>query len=59
MSQNIIIVMDLWDNKQNGINDLGDSVLRLIESKKDSSFITLIPKENNTGVEFNYIKNGK
>ena len=59
LSQNIIIVMDLWDNKQNGINDLGDSVLRLIESKKDSSFITLIPKENNTGVEFNYIKNGK
>ena len=59
LSQNIIIVMDLWDNKRNNINDLGDSVLRLIESKKDSSFITLIPKENNTGVKFNYIKNGK
>lgn len=59
LSQNIIIVMDLWDNKKNNINDLGDSVLKLIESKTDSSFITLIPKENNTGVKFNYIKNGK
>ena len=59
LSQNIIIVMDLWDNKKNNINDLGDSVLKLIESKTDSSFITLIPMENNSGVKFNYIKNGK
>lgn len=59
LSQNIIIVMDLWDNKKNNINELAKDVLKLIEPKSDSSFIILKPKENNMGVEFNYLKNGK
>ena len=59
LSQNIIICMDLWDNKKNNINQLAGSVLELLETKKDSSFLILSPKENNTGVEYKFLKNGK
>ncbi len=56
--QSIIITMDLWDNKENTINSLGESVLNLLNSSKGSSFITMEPISNNEGVNFGYLLNG-
>lgn len=56
--QSIIITMDLWDNKENTINSLGESVLNLLNSSKGSSFIIMEPISNNEGVNFGYLLNG-
>ena len=57
--QSIIITMDLWDNKLEDINELGESVLALLKDSKKSSFITMNPFSNNEGVNFNYVLDGK
>jgi hypothetical protein len=54
-NQCIIINMDLWDDKTDSINKLGHEILDVIKTKDASSFITLNPKENNTGVTINYL----
>ena len=51
--------MDLWDNKLEDINELGESVLALLKDSKKSSFITMNPFSNNEGVNFNYVLDGK
>ena len=56
LSQNILICMDLWDNKTSNITPLAEEVLKMVKEKNDASFITLKPKPNNTGVDFEYIK---
>ena len=57
--QSIIISMDLWDNKLDSINELGESVLELLKDSENSSFATMKPELNNQGVKFNYILNGE
>ncbi|RZK22562.1 MAG: hypothetical protein EOO43_09465 [Flavobacterium sp.] len=54
-NQCIIINMDLWDDKTDSINNLGLEILDVIKTKDASSFITLNPKENNTGVTIKYL----
>jgi hypothetical protein len=54
-NQCIIINMDLWDDKTDSINKLGHEILDVIKTKDASSFITINPKENNTGVTINYL----
>lgn len=54
--QSIIISMDLWDNKKENINQLGDDVKKLIDSNNNkNSFIVMEPEENNNGVNFKYL----
>ena len=54
-NQCIIINMDLWDDKIDSINKLGHEILDVIKIKEASSFITINPLENNTGVTINYL----
>ena len=46
LSQNIIICMDLWDNKKNNINQLAGSVLELLETNKPDDLFVIIGSSN-------------
>lgn len=55
-NQCIVITMDLWDNKSNSINKLGEDILNIVEKRADATFSTILPRVNNNGVEINPIK---
>ena len=50
LSLNILICMDLWDNKT-GMTPLAERVLERVKKRNDASFLLLNPKANNMGVE--------
>jgi DNA sulfur modification protein DndD len=54
LSQCIILNMDLWSSEKNNITELGNEILKLVESKPTSSFITL--ERGSKGVNVSYLK---
>lgn len=51
LGQTIIILMDLWDDRNKGLNKLGEEVKKLLEGNADASIQFITPMESNAGVQ--------
>lgn len=55
LGQTIIILMDLWDDKNEGLNLLGEDVKRLLDKNNESSIQFITPNDSNTGVKISIV----
>lgn len=51
LGQTIIILMDLWDDRNKGLNELGEEVKQLLDHNTESSIQFITPLESNAGVQ--------